>query len=313
MNNKISIVFGLLIGLLVGGGSVYLKLYHQVATTPTHPTPITTPTPPPNTPPAGTGSPATETPLLFPPTGVTGPFAGQDPSTPGATKPAPTGTPSDPSAKPSPAAPGQSTPAHPADESPIQGVHFDQAQNTQFDAIRSDVQHQLAALDANTKLNDSEKRARALEVYKQADARVISMLTPAQRRVLKAQQEKEKQELARQQQSQQQQRAAAIEAAGQDDPLSGIHLTAEQKAHVEAIHASALKQSILVLQNSKINKEGQDMQLRAITELEMKKIRDIISPEPPRKEQPAGPVRPSPVPAPVKMPAPGFSMPAPTK
>jgi len=183
--------------------------------------------------------------------------------------------------------------------SPIPGVHFDAAQQAKFDALSNDVRSRIGAINADKQLSESEKHIRGQKVIKDADARLMSMLTPSQQRVFKEQQRKDAQENLHQQQSPPQRMPSGE---------GGAHVTPYQKARLEEIHSNSLKNALAVMQNPKYSKQDQEQILKAIYKSEQDQVMAILSPEPPKLSPPLvkmGPPVPSPPPSTAPTPSTG--------
>ena len=302
MTQHLSVATGVVIGLLVGGGSVYLKLHHQ--TTPVAPTPLATsaPAPAPAQASGNTVSPSANPFTLSPPVATS--------LSPGTTlAPSGTGQP----AKPAGTYPATPDAASQANDSPIPGIHFDATQKEQFAALRRDVQQKMAAIQANKSLSMSEAQTKRNAVIEEADHTLTTkILTPSQQKIFQAQRKHEQEEMARAQQAQ---RQAAADAQAKNSGLpAGEHLTPEQQ-RIAAVHAQALQDILRVTNDPKYGKEGREYIIKQITLKEQNDVLDILNPGrakptpvPVKLGPPSG--KPTPAPAPVK-PAPGATVPAP--
>lgn len=266
MKQMLTVAMCVLIGLLVGGGVVYLKL-HRTAV----PVAVVQPTPVPASPSGTTDGASVGSPFTLHPPVVSAPVTQTIP-VPGATQPGQ-------AAKPSA---GQTITVSPkSDNSPIPGIHFTAAQQAKFDALSNDVRSRMAEIRADKKLSESQKQTQAQQVINDADTTLMNtILTPSQKRVFEKQQQQDAQERLRQQQLQRQQQQRVTSGE------SGMRLTPEQKAQLEAVHNNALKSALAVLEDSKYSKQDQEQILKDIYKREQDRVMAILSPEQPKASPP---------------------------
>jgi hypothetical protein len=193
---------------------------------------------------------------------------------------------------------GAPSPAY--DDSPVPGIHFDAGQKAQFNAMRTDISGRMQALEADKQLSEAEKQKRTQKLWQEAEARLMKILTPAQRKVVQDR-EKKQEEAARQQQLQQQRLAAAATGGKNSTAASGLRMTPEQQAKLQAVHDNALKQTLAVLHDTSLSKQDQEMRIGFIFRTEQNEGMAILNADQHKTNAPpVGPTGTLPLPNPVK-------------